>query len=54
MTVRFKHESLSLTLLAVLAFAALPAHAATPASSTGTPASAVNVFIGTGGDGQHT
>ncbi len=53
MTVRFKHESLSLTLLAVLAFAALPAQAATPASSTGTPASAVNVFIGTGGDG-HT
>ena len=39
----------AMTALALLAASALPAHAAAP----GTPAAAVNVFIGTGGDG-HT
>ncbi len=52
MTVRSTRAALShttLVLLAVLASASVPAQAAAP----GTPAAAVNVFIGTGGDG-HT
>jgi predicted alpha-1,2-mannosidase len=52
MTVRSTRAALShttLVLLAVLASAAVSAQAAAP----GTPAAAVNVFIGTGGDG-HT
>ena len=51
MTARFKPQSLPIPLaaIAVLLFSAAPLQAAEP----GSPAAAVNVFIGTGGDG-HT